>query len=327
MLYSIATRNARTKGVALTLLATAMALLAACGGGDSTSPNPPGPPPPPPPPPPPADVWSSVVSRTWSMPSATESYECHEQLVSTDTYITGFRLVSPSAAQTELYLVMLPSVTQTGDYSCALSAIGGGEAIYLASTGTTQLEFAGGKGVHVPAGTHLLLAVHIYNKTASSVSGTTTVEGRVGTAAAVTTPMDMIMSGRLDISLPADSQPVIWNGGCEAQDDTHFVAAIPLMRSLGVHQTLYRTIVNTTSTLLDEDFDPQHILYTTLSSDVDMPADVRITSACTYVNNTGAVVSGGESAADEECFTGIYRYPPKPPTTHSPYDCALLFPI
>ncbi len=32
-------------------------------------------------------------------------------------------------------------------------------------------------------------------------------------------------------------------------------------------------------------------------------------TTCSYVNNTGATVSFGDSSTDEMCFTGIYKYP------------------
>jgi hypothetical protein len=317
---SIFTRNARTSSVALALLATATALLAGCGGSDSTSPNPPAPPPPPPPP---ADVWSSVVQRTWSVPSQTEAYKCHTELVSSDKYFTGFRLASPVAAQTELYVVMRPTVQQVGDYDCDLAAIGGGEAIYIAGSGTTQLELTGGKGVHVASGQYLELVVHLVNTTSASVAASTKVEGRVVAAKDVTTPIDMFFAGRLNINLPADGNTYVENEGCEFGAESHFVAELPLMRALGKHFALTATVSAVNHTLFDLSFDPQHITYSSLTSDFDMPTGARLTASCTFVNNTGAVVNFGESSQDEICLDGVYRYPPKPPTSVSPYDCAL----
>jgi hypothetical protein len=319
MTSNATSRSSRSSVVTCALLATAAALLAGCGGSDSTSPNPP-----PPPPPPPADVWSTVAQRTWSIPSNTETYKCHSELVTSDKYFTGFRLASPSAAQTELYVLMRPSApTEVGDYDCGLGDIDGGEAIYIAGPGTTQLEFNGGKGVHVPTGQYLMFVVHIVNTTSSSVTSSTKVEGRVVAAKDVTTPIDMFLVGRLDLDIEADGAPHIENGSCVFAAETHLVAAIPLMRARGTHVALTVTDSNVNQALVDSSFDPQHLIYTSFTSDLDEPTDVRINTSCTFVNNTGVVVNYGESASDEICFEGTYRYPPKPPTSVSPLDCAM----
>jgi len=313
---------ARLGSIALLLLLGATAVLAACGG-DATAPNPPSPPAPPPPPPPPADVWSAVTQRSWTTPSVTESYKCHTELVSSDKYYTGFRLASPSSVQTELYVLVRPSVMQTGDFDCNLAAIGGGEAIYLAGPGTTPLEFTGGKGVHVASGQYLMLVVHLNNTTSSDVSASTKIEGRVATAKDVTTPIDMFIVGPLNLNIPADGAAHVVNGGCATGTETHLVAELPLMRALGTHFALTAILSTVNQTLFDSSLDPQHITYSLLTSDFDMQSGSHINAACTFVNNTGVLVNFGESAQNEICLDGIYRYPPIPPTSVSPLDCAV----
>ena len=313
MSFPISVLKARAKAAAVVSLVGATGLLAACGGGDKTT-GPPGGN---------QDVWATVAQRQWSMPSESEGYKCHAELVTSDEYFTGFRLASPPAAQTELYVLMRPSVQQVGDYDCDSGSILGGEAIYIAGPGTTQLEFTGGKGVHVASGQYLMFVVHVVNTTSSGVTASTKVEGRVAAAKDVTTPIDMFLGGRLDLLIPADGSAVVWNGSCVVQDEMHLVAVMPLMRALGVHESVANTVGSNAQTLFDESFDPQHVLYTTLTSDVDIPAGSRLTTSCTFVNNTGVVVNDGESASDEICFSGIYRYPPKPPTSMSPIECPL----
>jgi len=313
------TMRTRPSAFALALLAGTIALLAACRGGDSTSP--PGAPPPPPPPPP--DVWNTVAQRSWSVPSQTEAYVCHVELVASDKYITGFRLSSPSAAQTEVYLLARPSATQTGDYDCSESEFLGGEAIYLAGPGTTPLTFSGGKGVHVVAGQYLMLITHINNTTASGVTASTVIEGRVGAAKDVTTPIDMFFGGRVNFQLPSGIDTVTSNSKCNASTEFHLVAELTLMRALGTHTVVTITDTGLDTALVDVGFDPKHIVYSTLSSDFDVPADARFNTSCTFVKDANVVVNLGESANDELCFSGNYRYPPKPPTSMSPIECAL----
>ena len=243
--------------------------------------------------------------------------------MSSDKYYTGFRLASPPAAQTEIYVLMRPSANQTGDYDCSAGEMNGGELIYAAGGGTTQLEFTGGKGVHVASGAYLMLVIHISDTTATNMTATTKVEARIAAAKDVTTPIDMFLVGRPDLDIEADGAPHVENGSCVFAAESHLVAAIPLMRALGTHFALTVTVTNVNQLLIDSSFDPHNLLYTSFTPALDVPTDARINAGCTFVNNTGSVVNDGESASDEICYSGVYRYPPKPPTYVSPLDCVL----
>jgi Copper type II ascorbate-dependent monooxygenase, C-terminal domain len=195
--------------------------------------------------------------------------------------------------------------------------------MYLAGPGTTQLTFSGGKGVHVAAGQYLMLVTHLNNTSASTVTASTVIEGRVAAAKDVTTAIDMFIAGTVTFQLPADQDSIPINGGCGTVADSHLVADVPLMRALGTHSLVTITNTGLDVKLFDASFDPQHVVYSTLSSDFDVPAGSHINVTCTYDNTTGSVVGFGQSSQDELCFAGIYRYPPKPPTNMAPVDCAL----
>jgi hypothetical protein len=301
------------------LLILPVVAMSACGGDSTTGPPGGGGT---------TEQWVTALTRSWSLPSNSEAYKCHSELATTDKYYTGFRLASPSAAQTELYLLVRPSVTQVGDFDCTSSDILGGEAIYAAGAGTTPVTFSGGKGVHVAAGQYLQMIVHINNTSASPVTAPTTIEGRVAAAKDVTTPIDMFFVGRLQFPLPADSDTNVVNGSCGTLADMHVLAEIPLLRSLGTHQAFETKDASASIfTVFDSSFDYQHIVYTLLATDFLVTGPSQVNASCTYVNHTGVVVNFGESAQDESCLLGLYRYPPKPPTSNSPIECAMGIPI
>lgn len=298
---------------ALLCLLTTVALTA-CGGDKTTGPPGGGGS---------QEQWVTASSRSWSMPDQAEGYKCHAELASSDEYFTGFRLASPSTAQTEVYLTMRPSVDQTGDFDCDFGDISGGEAIYAAGSGTTPLTFSGGKGVHIAAGQYVVLMVHINNTSTSPITASTVIEGRVAAAKDVTTPIDMFIAGRAQLAIPTDEDSVTENGSCQTSAELHVVAELSLMRSLGIHELVAVTTGTATQTIFNAHFDPQHVVYSSLPSDFDVPANSYLGVSCSFENNTGAVVNFGESARDEICLSGIYRYPPKPPTTASPFECVL----
>lgn len=268
------------------------------------------------------EQWVTASSASWSMPDQSEGYKCHAELVSSDKYFTGFRLASPSAAQTEVYLTMSPTAGQTGDFDCSLSSILGGEAIYAAGPGTTPITFTGGKGVHIAAGQYVTLVVHVSNASASSVSASTVIEGLVATASDVTTQIDMFLAGKLNFAIPTGDSLDI-NGSCATADELHLVAELPIMRSLGIRERVIVTMDTVSQTIFNASFDPLHVVYSSLSSDFDLPPNSYLNVSCSFDNNTGTVVNFGESAREELCFSGIYRYPPEPPTSTSPLECAL----
>jgi len=300
----------RRSGVGL-----AMAALCACGGDSTTGPPSGGGT---------TEQWVTVASGAWTGAPQTESYKCHGSMTTGDEYFTGFRLSSPSAVQEEIFVAVSSAPGTIGDFDCNAGSFGGDELVYAAEPGTTQLAFSGGKGVHIASGKYVLLEMHLVNNGSASVTDSTVVQGRSAKAADVTIPMDMTLTGTLNISIPADDAPHDFAGACTAAEDFHIAAALPMLRALGKHLTSSLTAVgdSVANIFQDASIDPQHLVYFTPSSDLLVTANTRLTTTCRYVNNTGVLVNFGESADSEWCFDAIYRYPPKPPTNNSPLECA-----
>jgi hypothetical protein len=296
----------------LLLLSGAIVLAAGCGGGDSTAPPPGGGKP---------DVWNVVSQRSWTIGGQTEGYICHAPQVTSDEYITGFRVASPPAAQAEVYLLVRDSPFSSTDFECSFSTLTGSELLYAASYGADSIKFSEGKGVHVAAGQYLLLVIHMNNTADTAVSVATTIEGRAGTAADVTTPVDMVLAGTANIQIQSDGQTHESTGGCVAVASSHIVALLPLMRTFGTHQRIDVITDAATQTLVDAAFDPTHVRFTMLSNDASWPGGSQMKVTCSYVNNSGTTVHFGNSADSESCFNAIYRYPSVAATSTAPFDC------
>lgn len=292
----------RSHCVAALVLLNVAVVVAACSGGDSTSP-----------PPPPHDVWNALASRSWTIPAQTEGYKCFGTQLSTDEYITGFRLASPSVAQAAVFLMVTDVPPTLGSSDCNGGTLAG-HLIYAGRLGTTPITFAAGQGVHVAAGEYLLLNIHLDNSGDADVTDSTRIEGRVGTASGVTTPLEMILAGSLNINIPSDGATHTASGSCLTASNEHFVALVPLMRSRATHQKVSLTAVSDTipQVIYDAPFDPTHVLYTPLTPDLSVPAGDRLSVVCSYINNTGYTLMFGESSQNEFCFTGVYRYPVGP---------------
>lgn len=127
--------------------------------------------------------------------------KCYGAQVSTDEYITGFRFASP--AQADVMLFVTDAAPTLGSFDCTFSTVEG-QLIFAGSVGTTGIEFSGGKGVHIAAGKYLLLNIHLNNTQAFLVDDSTRIEGLVGKASDVTTPVEMVIAGAKGFEIPAD---------------------------------------------------------------------------------------------------------------------------
>jgi hypothetical protein len=272
------------------------ATVTACSGGDSTSP-----------PPPPQDQWNAVAARAWTMPAETEGYKCVGVHVTSDGYFTGFRVASPSDVPNEVYLTVTSGNVTDGPFDCGAGSLGA-ELLYAASRGNTSIEFPTGFGVHVLAGQNLLLNIHLVNPADTSATDSMGVEARIGTAADVTTPIDMSLAGTFLINIPSDGQLHTATGQCAA-GNAHLLAILPMMRSRAVHQTLTSVVDTDSQTIFDQDFDWAHNGYTMLATPFAIPAGANLRTVCSYVNNSGTTMNYGESTNNESCFSAVYRYP------------------
>lgn len=275
---------------------TLVVAIVGCSGGDTTSP-----------PPPPQDQWNAVAARTWTMPAETEGYKCVGVHVTSDGYFTGFRLASTSAVPNEVYLTVTSGNVVDGPFDCGAGSLGA-QLIYAASRGTTAIEFPAGFGVHVSAGQKLLLNIHLVNLADTSVTDSTGVEARIGTAADVTTAIDMSVAGTFQLNIPSDGQVHTATGQCAA-GDAHVLAFLPLMRSRAIHQTVTTQLDATSQTVFDQDFDWEHNAYTQLATPFQIPTGAFLRTVCSYVNTSGTTIAYGESVNNESCFSAIYRYP------------------
>jgi len=143
----------------------------------------------------PHDAWNVIAQRPWTVGADAESYKCSVERLTSDKYITGFRVVAPPAAQARVTLSVVEAAAKPGDFDCIRGAVGGSEMIYASGTGTDAIEFPAGEGVHVLAGQYLLLVIHLRNASDSTVSSSTKIEARDATAKEVTTPIHVLLAG------------------------------------------------------------------------------------------------------------------------------------
>jgi hypothetical protein len=254
--------------------------------------------------------WTPLIGRPWEVPpGAADTYRCRTVEVPADLYLTGFRNVSPTGTY-EMIVTVSDQATPTGDYDCsAATGLFDGHGIYASGLGTGDFELPSGVAVHVRAGQYLNLNVHVFNPGTSLLGGFSGVVARTIDAANVAHEAELVLVGTYNIYLPSDGIPHMANGGCSATSEQQVAALWPHLQASGTHATFLVAHGGVPQALLDVPYalDQQPVHPVTPPFAVHVGDQIQ--ASCTYVNDTGAAVSFGQSTTDEQCFIGMYDYP------------------
>ena len=108
--------------------------------------------------------WKTIISGDWLVPPGDETYTCVRHTIQEDLFVTGFEAIAPLGTHHTLLTMGTPDEPDEPDgiTSCSagtnrtLSAFGSG-------VGTNPLHFPPGVALKIPAGTQLLLNLHLFN--------------------------------------------------------------------------------------------------------------------------------------------------------------------
>jgi hypothetical protein len=253
--------------------------------------------------------YTRLVGRTWSASVGENLYKCVRVTVAQDTYITN--IIAQAPAGTHHSVLSIAGANGTagpdGEHDCGATNIGM-LMVYASSVGTEALAFPAGVGIKVSAGQQLHLNLHLFNTSDEALTG----ETAIWVKAAPTPPAtlaEMVLAGPVSIEIPANGQPYSVSGQCTATNAYTLFAVWPHMHKLGTQQKV-ELLRGTTATVLHDrpfKFDEQSYFVMSPMAEVASGDAIRVT--CTYVNTTGAVVTYGDGAANEMCFSGLYRFP------------------
>ncbi len=262
-----------------------------------------------------ADGYTRLIERDWTIEAGLEYFKCRRIQITEDTYISGFRALSPTGTHHELLTISTDPQTKLGDYDCSSSTqdpkllFGGGIA-------SNDFEFPAGVAIKLPAGSYINLNLHLLNASDSMLTGTSGVYVKTVPANEVVHEADMMFLGTYNIDVPPTNTPTPVLGSCTVPADWTIINLWPHMHSYGVHQkvTVRRGGTSNVTTLLDTDYSyTEQKNYPMPSMLLHTNDELRV--ECTYVNDTnltnppGYEIVYGESAFEEMCFTGFYKYP------------------
>ncbi len=254
--------------------------------------------------------FTKLVSRPWSLtPGQLDTYRCVRLTIPSDTYITNIVAQAPVGTHhTVLSISSSGTAGPDGGYDCDVGELGT-QMLYASGVGTSPLDFPANVGVKIAAGTQIHLNLHLFNASDNVLTGESGIYVK---SQPTPTPIlaEMVFAGTFALEIPANNQPHNEVGGCTVATPYTLFAVWPHMHQLATHQKVELIRSGSPTTLLHNlDFQFAEQTYYLKTPEVQVHANDQIRVTCTYINNTGSLVTFGDSSNTEMCFTGFYRYP------------------
>lgn len=256
-------------------------------------------------PPPPALV--TIASSAWTLGAGVEKYLCVLVTTPDEIFVSEFHPVIPLGTHHTVLTFAPPGAGADRTEDCDGFTVGP-RMIYGSGVGTDPLVFPEGVAVRIPAGSQLLLNLHLVNFDTTLISGTSAIQVRTVDAAAVVNEAEISLAGK-DAGLIVAARTVsTQTGTCNVPADTTLFAIFPHMHQTAVHQkvTLLRGS-DAPVIVMDDDYTFDEQYYRLLAPGVQLLAGDQLEVECTY-DNPGDAMGFGESTTDEMCYAGIYVY-------------------
>jgi len=240
-----------------------------------------------------------LASDPFTVPAGEERYFCWTQTIERDVRIDRFDYAARPIVH---HLVVSRSLVpqEDGFSECDVLFAPTWAPMFGAGSGDLALEAPEGASHDLPAGTQIVMQLHLLNLGAEDVTDEVSVTMREAE------PEDqdnigIFSFGTTDIDLPAGTSTAVVND-CTLDKDVEIFALLPHMHYLGTSLTLE---TGPSLDALEEsyrrdpwDFDDQQIDEFPLS----LSAGTATRTTCSYGNNTTDDVVFGESSFDEMCF-------------------------
>jgi hypothetical protein len=276
-----------------------------CGGSDPSDPSPdsgPGPDP---------DGFISLLEGDWSLPQGGEGYFCVYATIPRDIYIKEFRPLNPPGTHHTVLTRYDGASPADGVVPCGVNT-NGQSMIYGSGVGAPDFAFPPGVGLHLAAGTRLLLNLHLYNATDTTMTGRSGTLFKEATAAEVPNLAELVLAGPT-ITLNIPTGITTQSGNCQLSSITNeplqLFALSQHMHKLGKNMKSVIRRGGSEIVLQDIPYDFEEQSFHLVEPFVELRPGDTLTTSCTYDNNTGQPVRFGESSDDEMCFTDIFYYP------------------
>lgn len=254
------------------------------------------------------DGWQTLISSSWSIPPG-EEYRCERLTIAEDIWIKNFRSTVPLGHHHAVLTLEDDPSAPDGQTACG-AGTNAPLMIYGSAPGTEDITMPDGVAVRVPAGSQLLLNLHLYNTQPSTdLAGVSEILYQAVPADEVdgVVEAEIVLMGPVQFTIDEGTDTV--TGGCTQSGDTTLFMTNPHMHRLGTHARVVARRAAGDVVLHDGPYDFEDQKFYPIAPEVPMANGDRVEITCTYDNDTGGPVSFGDSTDQEMCFASTYRYP------------------
>ena len=250
------------------------------------------------------DGWTTLMDTSWEIGGGIESYWCATKTFEEELYINAFRPLGSAGTH---HTLLLWGSGELPDSENVCGPTLDKSLLFASGVGTDDLVFPEGVALKVPAGTQLLLNLHLFNTSTDLLPGVSGTLVKTLDPSEVKQEVEMIMPGATGISVPPNS-PGSVQGDCTFPGDSNVITVWPHMHKYGTHMRVTHQIDGGEVTLHDTPFNFNEQKFHPITP-VPILGGESIHYECSYMNTTSKEVGFGISSDDEMCFLGLYRYP------------------
>lgn len=251
-----------------------------------------------------------LIEGEWTLPPSTEDYQCIRVTVPEEMYVNSFVPVIPQGTHHTVLTIAPSDGTPDGQQSCN-GFVNGPNMLFGSGVGTDRLVFPEGVAVRIPAGSQLLLNLHLFNtSTTETLHQTSGIRVTTLPAADVVHEAEIVLAGKDEGLTIGPRQVTTQTGLCTFQHEQTIFSVFPHMHQTATHMTVTAVPTSgTETTLFDEEYSFDSQVYQAIAPEMQMQVGDQLRVDCTYDNPTNRTLRFGESSEDEMCYAGVYRYP------------------
>lgn len=257
-----------------------------------------------------AAMGTRFITSAYTIAAGSEKYQCERLTVATDTYIQQITPVNDTGTHHETFNID-PSPAADGTSACG-PLENEWQPLFASGVGSGTIAMPAGVALKIPAGSQVVLNLHLFNTDDAEVSGEAGLDVVLIDAASVQQEAEVVLAGVVPQTPP--SPPIATGvqtrtGTCRMTGATNIVAIFPHMHQLGTHLKMDTVIGGTTTTAYDQDYSFTDQRFHIFPTPIAMGSNDALNVTCTYNNTTGGSVNFGDSSNEEMCFAIAWRYP------------------
>lgn len=255
-----------------------------------------------------------LAQGDWQLDPGSEEYFCVRKSIAVDTFVAGFRPISPPGTHHSVLSVVTAAadggtLAPDGTTPCDATTLGP-ELLGGSGVGTDAYRFPPGIAVKLEKGSQILLNLHLFNASSNPLRGTSGIEIMPMAPSDVVHEAELVEAGKV-VGLTVPPGRTTQTGTCTIAKDIDVFSVTPHMHRLGVHQMARSLPAHGDPTVLvDRDYSFDAQTFSMFEKPVSLHAGDRIEVNCTYENPGATTVVFGQSSHDEMCFAATYLYPP-----------------